>query len=229
MRTRHQDIERICVKISILCSDKKHPITPWLKRWALSHGDMHEVSLNRKKDELTGGDILFLISCHEVISSQVRERYAATLVIHASDLPVGRGWSPHIWQIIEGKNRIPVTLLEAEDAVDSGAIWAQLHIQLDGHETFDEINAKLFDAEIELMDMAVTGFKTIKPRTQDDREPTFYQKRTPEDSRIDPHRSIADQFELLRVADSERFPAFLEFRGHRYLISIVKDREHGKS
>jgi methionyl-tRNA formyltransferase len=217
------------VKISILCSDPNHPISPWLERWALNHGDAHEVSLNRKRDELTGGDILFLISCHEVISSQVRARYAATLVIHASDLPIGRGWSPHIWQIIEGKNRIPVTLLEAEDAVDSGAIWAQCHIQLDGHETFDEINAKLFDAEVELMDFAVTSFRTIKPRQQDGREPTIYRRRTPEDSRIDPHKSIADQFELLRVADSVRFPAFMEFRGHRYLISIVKDKEHGKN
>lgn len=214
------------MKISILCSDPKHPISPWLERWALNHGKTHEVSLNRRKDELTGGDILFLISCHEVISSQVRALYSATLLIHASDLPVGRGWSPHIWQIIEGKNRIPVTLLEAEDAVDSGAIWAQRQIQLDGHETFEEINAKLFDAEVELMDFAVAGFTTIKPRQQDTREPTNYQKRTPEDSRIDPHKSIADQFELLRVADPMRFPAFLEFRGHRYLLSIVKDKEH---
>lgn len=217
------------MKISILCSDPNHPISPWLERWALNHGDTHEVSLNRKKDELTSGDILFLISCHEVISSQVRAQYAATLVIHASDLPIGQGWSPHIWQIIEGKNRIPVTLLEAEDAVDSGAIWAQRHIQLDGHEMFEEINAKLFDAEVELMDVAVAGFNEIKPRLQDTREPTIYRKRTTEDSRIDPHKSIADQFELLRVADPMRFPAFLEFRGHRYLISIVKANEHGKN
>lgn len=217
------------MKISILCSDPNHPISPWLERWALTHRDKHEVRLNRKKDELASGDILFLISCHEVISSQVRARYAATLVIHASDLPVGRGWSPHIWQIIEGKNRIPVTLLEAEDAIDSGPIWAQRHIQLDGHETFDEINAKLFDAEVELMDFAVAALNAIKPRKQDAREPSMYRKRTPEDSRIDPHKSIADQFDLLRVADPTRFPAFLEFRGHRYLISIVKDREYGQN
>jgi methionyl-tRNA formyltransferase len=192
---------------------------------------MHEVSLSRKKEELAGGDILFLISCHEIISAQVRARYAATLVIHASDLPIGRGWSPHIWQIIEGKNRIPVTLLEAEDVIDSGAIWAQRYIQLDGHETYEEINAKLFDAEIELMCMAVTGFETNKPRQQDGRVPTMYRKRTPEDSRIDPHKSIAEQFELLRVADPVRFPAFLEFRGHRYFISIFKDKgkDHGNN
>ena len=216
------------MKISILCSDLNHPISPWLERWSLNHRDTHVVSLNRRKDELTGGDILFLISCHEVISSKVRALYGTTLVVHASDLPIGRGWSPHIWQIIEGKNRIPVTLLEAEDAIDSGAIWAQRYIQLGGHETFEEINALLFDAEVDLMDAAVAGFKTIHPQAQDARQPTRYRKRTPEDSRIDPYMPIADQFDLLRVADPMRFPAFLEHRGHRYLISIVKDKDHGK-
>lgn len=214
------------MKISILCSDEKHPISPWLERWMLNRIDTYEIQLNRKKNELIGGDILFLISCHEIISSKVRALYTATLLIHASDLPVGRGWSPHVWQIIEGKNRIPVTLLEAEDSIDSGAIWAQRYIQLDGHETFEEINVKLFDAEIELMELAVTEFKTIMPRVQDGRVPTIYRKRTPEDSRIDPHKTIADQFNLLRVADPVRFPSFFEFRGHRYLISVVKDSTH---
>ena len=74
---------------------------------------------------LAGGEILFLVSCNEIIGKDVRDRYMATLVIHASDLPKGRGWSPHIWQIIEGKKEIMVSLLEAEDAVDSGAIWAK--------------------------------------------------------------------------------------------------------
>lgn len=226
MRTRYQVVERIGVKISILCSDPNHPISPWLERWALTYQGKHEVALHRKKIELSGGDILFLISCHEVISAQVRERYLATLVIHASDLPLGRGWSPHIWQIIEGKNSITVTLLEAEDAIDSGAIWAQENIELDGHEIFDEINARLFDAEVKLMDFAVSNFNSIKPRQQDGRLPTIYRKRTPEDSQIDPYKTIADQFELFRVADPERYPAFFEFRGYRYHIRIAKDKEH---
>ena len=71
---------------------------------------------------LVGGDILFLISCNEPISKDVRALFRATLVIHASDLPLGRGWSPHIWQVLEKKRFIKVTLLEAADLVDSGSI-----------------------------------------------------------------------------------------------------------
>ena len=172
--------------------------------------------------ELLGGDILFLISCHEIVGKDVRDLYKSTLVIHASDLPQGRGWSPHVWQIVEGKNQIPVTLLEAEDQVDSGAIWKQLLLSFEGHETCEEINQALFLAELELMDFAVSNLDKIVPRQQDQREPTYYRKRTPEDSKLDPDRSIAEQFDLIRVADVNRFPAFFDFRGHRYTLRITK-------
>lgn len=214
------------MKITILCSDVHHPVFPWLLGWAERNRAAHEVDLVRGKDALPGGDILFLISCHELIGPEVRAMYRATLVIHASDLPLGRGWSPHIWQVLEKKQEIKVTLLEAADAVDSGAIWTQTAFSLEGHETFAEINARLFEAELSLMDYAVLHLETVQPRAQDDREPTRYRKRTPEDSRIDPQRSIADQFDLLRVADPERFPAFFELLGHRYFIHITKDPQH---
>lgn len=182
----------------------------------------HDVELVQRKAELSGGDILFLISCHEIISAQDRARYGVSLVIHASDLPLGRGWSPHIWQILEGKHDIVVTLLEAEDQVDTGAIWAQRRMVLEGHELYDEINTKLFAIETELMSEAVAIRGRKAPVRQDGRTPTYYRRRGPEDSRLDPNRSIAEQFELLRVVDPQRFPAFFDFRGHRYAVRIEK-------
>jgi methionyl-tRNA formyltransferase len=213
---------RLKMKISILCSSVSHPIYPQLQHWEMVTGAGHEVELVHRKAELSGGDILFLISCHEIISAKDRARYDKSLVIHASDLPFGRGWSPHIWQILEGKNDIVVSLLEAEDQVDTGAIWAQRHLVLEGHELYDEINAKLFAIELDLMNEGVAslGRKTSAP--QDERVPTHYRRRSPEDSRLDPDQPLAGQFDLLRVADPERFPAFFDLRGHRYLIRLEK-------
>jgi methionyl-tRNA formyltransferase len=215
------------LKIAILCSDTKHPIFPLLQDWVEQHTARYKFQLVQRKAELLGGDILFLISCHEIVGKDIRDLYKVTLVIHASDLPQGRGWSPHIWQIWEGKNRIPVTLLEAEDQVDSGAIWKQILLNLEGHETYEEINQALFLAELELMDFAVSNFDTVVPRQQDQREPTYYRKRTPEDSKLDPYSSIAEQFDLIRVADSKRFPAFFDFRGYRYTLNITKVTSNG--
>lgn len=210
------------MKISVLCSNPSHPIYPHLQSWVKRAAACHAVELVQTKAELTGGDILFLISCHEIISVGERRKYATSLVIHASGLPEGRGWSPHIWQILEGKHDIVVSLIEAQDEVDSGPIWAQRHLLLEGHELSGEINHKLFAIELELMDHALEMVGRTTPVPQDDRTPSYYRRRTLEDSRLDPHRSIAEQFDLLRVVDADRFPAFFDLRGHRYVVFIEK-------
>jgi hypothetical protein len=51
-------------------------------------------------------------------------------------------------------------------------------------------------------------------------EPSFYKKRTPGDSRLDPQKSLAEQFNLLRVVDNDRYPAFFEWNGRRYNLKI---------
>lgn len=212
------------MKVSVLCSSRNHPAFPVLDSWCRDKCSLHEVEIVHLSRNLNGGDILFLIACSEIITADVRERYRASLVVHASDVPRGRGWSPHLWQILEGRNRITVTLLEAEDSVDSGAIWEQHELQFQGHELFDEINTLLYETVINLMDFALENIDKVEPRAQGGQEPSYYPRRTPEDSRIDPDKSIAEQFDLLRIADPDRYPAFLDIRGQRYEIQLVKPR-----
>ncbi len=64
------------------------------------------------------------------------------LVIHESDLPKGKGWSPVTWQVLEGKDVIPITLFEAAKNVDAGDIYLQEFIHLDGSELLEEIKHK---------------------------------------------------------------------------------------
>ena len=210
------------MKISILCSDSNHPVFRYLRSWQRKQAGAHEVDLVGSPELLIGGDLLFLISCSEIIRQEIRSRYKASLVIHASDLPKGRGWSPHVWQIIQGNDQVAVTLLEAADRADTGAIWAVRAIELEGHELADEINEKLFSAELALMDFAVQSLGSISPRGQDDSQATYYRRRNPEDSRIDPAKTIGEQFDLLRVADPRRYPAFFDYRGYRYIIRLEK-------
>lgn len=211
------------MKITILCSSDQHPVFPFLCDWAARRRDHHEVRLvTRAAEAEAGGDILFLISCSELIRKPLRDRFRATLVIHASDLPKGRGWSPHVWEILGGADHLTVTLLEAEDRVDTGAIWNKIRVPLEGHELYDEINARLFAAECALMDYAVDQFDSVKPQPQPADGASYHAKRTPEMSALDPHQSLAAQFDQLRVADPHRFPAFFDYRGHRYILKIEK-------
>ncbi|WP_040725697.1 formyltransferase family protein [Thiomicrorhabdus sp. Kp2] len=208
------------MKVTILVSSEKHPIYPWLEEWCAQRKE-HQVSIVHSKDELQSGDILFLISCSEIINKIDREKFKKTLVIHASDLPEGRGWSPHVWSLLTGAEQIVVSLLEAEDVVDSGDIWQKLTVNIPSTALYDEINQLLFSAEIQLMNFAVNNFNCIEPIKQ--REQVFtpsWPQRKPCDSEIDINKSLNEQFNLLRVCDPNRFPAFFYKDGKKFILKI---------
>lgn len=211
------------MRITILCSSEAHPINAYLDRWISSQQNKHEITLLRNKSDLVGGDLLFLISCSEIITEVERRKFSKSLVIHASDLPFGRGWSPHIWQIVQGATEITVTLLEAEDKVDSGAIWRKEKVAVPKSSLWDEVNEAIFEAELRLMDFAAENFEKVTPALQpEDVEPTYFPKRTPEDSELDPKKSIEEQFDLIRVCDPDRFPAFFLLHGQKYTVRLEK-------
>lgn len=211
------------MNITILCSDAAHPVNTHLNAWALEVSHSHSISIVRTRAELTSGDFLFLISCSEIIKAEHRENYRHTLVLHASDLPKGRGWSPHIWEIIQGGEAITLTLLEAEDKVDTGRIWLKQLISIKKTALWDEVNHLLFEAEIKLINEVLERYDQIKPYQQDTEiEPTYHRRRTPEDSKVDADSSIADQFDVIRMCDPDRYPAWFEIDGQKYKLVLEK-------
>ncbi|SDN36937.1 formyltransferase family protein [Afipia sp. GAS231] len=208
------------LRVHVLCAEG-HPVVASLLRWK-ENQETNKVDVIFRPEDARGGDILFLISCPFIIDDNIRSRYGKTLIVHASDLPIGRGWSPMVWEVIQGAKSITVTLLEAAEKIDSGAIWKKQNFQIADHELYDEINEKLFGITCELMNFAVVNFRTVIPVPQDDRAPSYHRKRTPNDSKIDPDRSIREQFDLLRICDPLRFPAFFELNGQMYDIEIRK-------
>ncbi|WP_345868362.1 UDP-glucuronic acid dehydrogenase [Shewanella algae] len=211
------------MKVTFLCSDFNHPVYPYLSAWQQANKDNYSISIVSKVGEITEpGDILFLISCSEIVKAQTRELFSYTLVLHASDLPQGRGWSPHIWDVVSGKDGLTLSLLNAEDSVDTGDIWQKKHIKLNGTELYDEINTLLFEAEIDLISWACQHVLTAKPVPQESGETSYYRKRTPADSEVDIDKSIKAQFNLLRVCDPNRFPAFFELNGRKYKLIVER-------
>ena len=208
------------MNITVLNTSENHPINTYLKTWIKKHQNKHKIEVLRSKEELVGGDILFLISCSEIISADERGKFKKTLVIHASDLPKGRGWSPHIWGIVNGAKQITLCLLEAEDKVDSGDIWKKVNVNIPETALYNEINELVFDTELELMDFAIENFHQVVPSRQPEEEPSYWKKRKPKDSEIDIYKSIEEQFNLIRVCDPERFPAFFYKNGRKFKLGI---------
>jgi methionyl-tRNA formyltransferase len=146
------------------------------------------------------------------------------LVVQESDLPKGKGWSPLTWQVIEGFKKIPITLFEAKEEIDSGDIFLQDYIELEGTELINDIRRLQGEMTIKLCLEFIKQYDNITGRDQSG-ESTYYRKRLSQDSELDINRSIKDQFNLLRVVDNERYPAFFVLNEKKYIIKIYKSEE----
>lgn len=212
-------------KISItVLSDKNAWMNPWIQKLLAKWADSRLIlSWVHEPSDVPEGELCFILSCSKLVNPGILQKNRHNLVVHASDLPKGKGWSPWTWQIIEGENSIPLTLFEAVDAVDSGFIYLQEWIEFQGHELIDEIRASIAGKIATMCQKFIDSYPDIVERGREQQgEESFYPRRRPKDSQLDIERSIKDQFDLLRVVDNKRYPAFFEYRGCRYILKIEK-------
>jgi methionyl-tRNA formyltransferase len=215
------------LRITILSDVPDHWIEPFVKRLAdILTGQGHRVSLAWSAAEIKTGDVMFILGCSTILGPDVLARHQYNLVVHESAVPRGRGWSPLTWQILEGENDVPITLFEAAEKVDRGLIYGQDVMRFAGHELVDELRAVQGQKTIDLCLGFIAAYPEVKGRPQQG-EATYYPRITPKDSRVDPNRSIVDLFNRFRTADNERYPAFFEHQGHRYVLKIYKEDQGG--
>jgi len=208
------------MKITILTDNRNSWMIPFVEQLKIKLNN-HSVSHVFSQDKLTSGDIMLILSCENIISERILSLHKKNIVIHPSDLPKGRGWSPLAWQVIEGKNAIPITLFEASKEIDAGVIYIKDIIRLDGTELNEDIKQKQGIKTIEMISKYIQ--KPNKGIKQNG-DATFYKKRTTNDSELNINKSISDQFNLLRVVDNERYPAFFRIRGKKYFIKIYDEK-----
>ena len=151
------------MRITILTQPEPHPVHDRLRTWCDEIRANHDVDWHTTHNDLPGGAILFIVSYHEFVPAEARERYERAYVPHASALPKGRGWSPLEWQVADGATMITLSLILAEDGIDTGGICAQTSFSVPDHALRDEIEDLLFDAEIELVSLAVEQHGQLEP------------------------------------------------------------------
>src|SRR3989338_4170272 len=138
-------------KIAVLTS-KESWFVPYAKKLVNILNDKGcKAKLFFKHEEINKEfEIVFILSYFKIIGKEFLERHKHNLVVHESDLPKGRGWSPLFWQILDGKNKIPIVLFEANEKIDDGKIYMEDYILLEGHELHDKIREKQAEKSIEL-------------------------------------------------------------------------------
>lgn len=206
--------------IQLLIDNINSWIVPYARKFINKiNTNKHQVKIIHKHSEIEKGDVLVLLSCEKILKNLSLNKY--NLVIHESNLPQGKGWSPLTWQVLEGKNTIPITLFEAAEKVDAGVIYYRDRIELTGLELVDELRDKQAQKTFDLIFKFIHHYPNIKS-TEQQGQSSFYPKRTAKDSELDANKSIKEQFNLLRVCDNEKYPAFFYNNGIKYTLKIEK-------
>lgn len=170
-------------------------------------------------EQLTPGEILFILSYSSILSEEYLNLHNHNLVIHESDLPRGRGFSPMSWQILEDRREIPFCLFEAVTDVDSGPVYDRRILHLKGtelHHEWRELQGLLTERMV--LDF-VDQYPDVRANPQKGK-PSYYRARTHADDEIDMHQSFESVFHKVRVCDPENYPAWFKYMGRKYKLLI---------
>lgn len=211
------------MKILIFVNERNGWFAPWAEKLKTNlEQQNHTVNLLHEIEHITSGDIAFYLSCTVMIPQEILDMHQHNLVCHPSDLPKGRGMSPLTWEILAGNNTITLTLFEAVLAMDAGDIYYQTKINFNGTELNEELKHAQGEHTLELCLKFIKNYPNNRSRKQEG-EPSIYRHRKSEDSKLDINKSIQEQFNLLRVVDNERYPAYFEYLGKKYIVKIYQD------
>tara|TARA_B100001093_G_scaffold78881_1_gene70138 strand:- start:14445 stop:15089 length:645 start_codon:yes stop_codon:yes gene_type:complete len=177
------------------------------------------VSIYYDASSLPKGEILFILSYYKLLNSKALKKHDYNIVIHASDLPKGKGFSPMAWQILEGKQHIDFTLFEATEECDAGDYYLKKKLCLNGYETYQEWRDLEGDFVVNMVVEYIDRFDDLEPIPQSGDE-SIYRKRGKNDDEISVENSIKEIFDKLRICDPEQYPVWFEHRGRKYNLKL---------
>ena len=171
--------------------------------------------------EITKADFVFILGYHKIIPKAYLKINKYNFVVHESNLPKGRGWSPITWTILNNKNKIFFSLIKAEDIVDTGYIYLKKSYLLKGNETFDEIkNIQFYYTKLLCNEFLNKYSKIIKNPKKQIGTPSYFNRRYPKNSKVSSSKKISEIFNLLRVSDYKKYPVFFIYKRRKFKIQI---------
>ncbi len=200
----------------------------WLRQYLSDDFNFREdinVSNFYEEKEIKEFDVVFVLGFTRILKKDFLQANDLVLLVHESNLPLGKGFSPLQWQILEGKNKIVFSLLEASEEVDSGDIIEQMECNLDGTELYDEIRSKQAKLTFELISRFIRNYPNYKKKKQFGKS-TYYRRRKITDSELDINLPIKDLFPLLRIVNNKDWPGFFRINGVKYIIKIYREDQN---
>jgi methionyl-tRNA formyltransferase len=183
--------------------------------------DRFTIRIAHDHEQVADQDIVFILGYTRLLDAGFLARNNLNLVIHESALPEGRGFAPVQWQVLEGRSEIPITLLEAAAEADAGDIVLQSSFTLAPTDLYDDIRRKQANATLALIEQFLFQYPRFE-RTPQRGEPSRYRRRTANDDALDPDRTIRAQFNQLRIANNDQWPAYFMIDGEKFILRIER-------
>ena len=131
-------------------------------------------------------DIILSVNYLFLIERSLFSKAELAVNIHGSLLPKYRGRTPHVWAIINNEAKTGVTAHLIDDGCDTGDIVKQKEVVINNNDRGADILEKFNKLYIPLVDEILIDFErgSITPIPQNNKNATFFGKRTPDDGRI---------------------------------------------
>ncbi|WP_431037563.1 methionyl-tRNA formyltransferase [Streptomyces sp. P6-2-1] len=156
-----------------------------------------------------------------------------TLNIHDSLLPAYAGFSPIIWALLNGEERVGVTAHRMNAELDAGDVLVQRAVPVGPTDTATDLFHRTVDLieplVRESLDLIASGRDAGQWVPQDRARASFFHKRADEDSRVDFHWP-AERLERLVRAQSDPYPnayAFHKGKRLRIVAAAVSEGRYG--
>jgi len=175
-------------------------------------------------------DILLSIGFHYILPEQVIKCYKLALNSHPTLLPKYRGPTSGAYILLNAETESGLTVHLIDAGMDTGPIVLQKKFPISPFDTTRSVQNKSYALEPEALAEALQLSQTegFTPRPQDEsRALTYPRKRTPEDSEIDPHKSILALYDAIRACDPEKYPAFFYWRGQKVCLKLWRPDKQG--
>lgn len=174
--------------------------------------DVDELTLDRLNE--VKPQYIFVPHWSSVIKSEIFERFE-TIIFHMTDLPYGRGGSPLQNLIWEGKKETKISAIKCVKRLDEGPIYLKENLDISGsaQEIFNRASKVICEMIITIIN------KKPVPRQQTG-DPTYFKRRTPEQSDIKNCENILQTYNLIRMLDADGYPkAFISINGMKIEFS----------
>ncbi|MCU1377291.1 MAG: Methionyl-tRNA formyltransferase [Acidimicrobiales bacterium] len=162
----------------------------------------------------TGADLGVVVAYGKLIKPHVLDR-VPMVNLHFSLLPRWRGAAPVERALLAGDAETGVDLMELEEGLDTGGVYAEARLAIGPEETADELRERLVAVGTDLLVTNLTA-GLGKPRPQEG-EPTYASKIDPTELELRWERPAVELHRLVRLGR-----AWTTFRGKRLKVLAAR-------